>query len=443
VKPFADLATVVAQLTGGENNPRFDHHDITFSFPTTLSPDYDEDTFSPLTSAQQAAARQALAAIADVSGLTFTEVSGNASDLRFHNLSRLNGANGESFAMHPSATASAGVFFSPTNINYHDLLNPDIGGGHGFVTYMHEIAHTLGLRHAGNYNGGSPTYENDALFVQDTEQWTVMSYFGAMDAGADFVDADGNLRFPQTLMLYDIAAIQSLYGANTTTRTGDTIYGFHSTAGGFYDFASNPSPVVCIYDAGGIDTLDFSGFTDKTLIDLREGNFSDTASMTRNVSIAFGTVIENAVGGQAADRIVGNDVANALKGGKGGDRLDGGLGKDKLQGGAGRDKFVFSVTPGAADADKIVGFVAADDTILLERSLFRGIGKTDGIALKDSRFHASKSGQAHDHSDRITYDTTDGKLYWDRDGSGTAHDRELFATLKGHPSVDAADFLIV
>ena len=50
MKPFADLATVVAQLTGGENNPRFDHHDITFSFPTTLSPDYDEDTFSPLTS---------------------------------------------------------------------------------------------------------------------------------------------------------------------------------------------------------------------------------------------------------------------------------------------------------------------------------------------------------------------------------------------------------
>jgi serralysin len=239
--------------------------------------------------------------------------------------------------------------------------------------------------------------------------------------------------------------IQHLYGADPTTRAGNTTYGFNATAGinPVYDFGQNAHPVLCIYDAGGIDTLDFSGFTDKTLIDLREGNFSDTASMTRNVSIAFGTVIENAVGGQAADRIVGNDVANVLKGGKGGDRLDGGLGKDKLQGGAGRDKFVFSVTPGAADADKIVGFVAADDTILLERSLFRGIGKTDGVALKDSRFHASKSGQAHDHSDRITYDTTDGKLYWDRDGSGTAHDRELFATLKGHPSVDAADFLIV
>jgi serralysin len=442
VKPFADLETVVGQLTGGDNNPEFDHHDITFSFPTTLSSDYEEDTFSPLTSAQKEVVRTALASYEDVADLHFSEVSGNDSDLRFHNLSRLNGAYGESFANHPSAEASAGVFFSPTNINYHDLLNPNIGGGHGFVTYLHEIAHTLGLQHAGNYNGGSPTYEADALFVQDTEQWTVMSYFGSMDAGADFVDADGNLRFPQTLMLYDIAAIQSLYGA-ATTRTGDTIYGFNATAGGFYDFASNPSPVVCIYDSAGIDTLDFSGFAAKTRIDLREGHYSDTASMTRNVSIAFGTLIENAIGGSAGDTITGNATANRLQGRAGGDKLSGRAGHDTLDGGAGRDKFVFNVAPGAADADKIVGFVAADDVIHLERTLFKSIAKADGVALKDSQFYASKSGAAHDRSDRILYDATDGKVYWDRDGDGTAFEAEHFATLKGHPALSAADFLLV
>jgi serralysin len=32
-------------------------------------------------------------------------------------------------------------------------------------------------------------------------------------------------------MLYDIAAAQRLYGANMTTRTGDTTYGCNSNSG--------------------------------------------------------------------------------------------------------------------------------------------------------------------------------------------------------------------
>ena len=279
--------------------------------------------------------------------------------------------------------------------------------------------------------------------------------------GADFVDARGQLRFPQTLMLYDIAAIQSLYGADMSTRTGNTVYGFHATAGGVYDFAKNPSPVVCIWDAGGRDTLDFSGFRSATRIDLREGAYSNTPAMTKNVSIAFGAVIENAVGGTANDTILGNSARNALKGGNGNDRLEGAGGNDALKGGGGRDRlvgatgndtldggsgrdtFIFNAAPGRVNADRINGFKATDDVIHLERTLFKGIARADGVTLKDGQFHASKSGKAHDKSDRILYDTTDGKLYWDRDGSRSGHDREHFATLKGHPSIDAADFLIV
>jgi Peptidase M10 serralysin C terminal len=40
-----------------------------------------------------------------------------------------------------------------------------------------------------------------------------------------------------TPLLHDIAAIQAMYGADMTTRTGDTVYGFHSNAGrGAFDF---------------------------------------------------------------------------------------------------------------------------------------------------------------------------------------------------------------
>ena len=61
----------------------------------------------------------------------------------------------------------------------------------------------MGLGHSGNYNGGSPVYLTDALFAQDTEQFTVMSYLQAQDFnnGNDYRDPNGVPHFAQTLML--------------------------------------------------------------------------------------------------------------------------------------------------------------------------------------------------------------------------------------------------
>ena len=103
-------------------------------------------------------------------------------------------------------------------------------------------------------------------------------------------------------MAHDIAAIQSLYGVNMTTRTGDTVYGFNSNAGrAAFDFTQNTAPVIAIWDAGGIDTLDFSGWSSASRIDLEPGASSDGGGQTHNVQIAFGTLIENAIGGAGDD----------------------------------------------------------------------------------------------------------------------------------------------
>ena len=69
-------------------------------------------------------------------------------------------------------------------------------------------------------------------------------------------------------MLADILALQQIYGANTTTRTGDTVYGFGSNAGALYDFAINTNPAITIWDAGGVDTLNASGFAQSQIITL-------------------------------------------------------------------------------------------------------------------------------------------------------------------------------
>jgi Ca2+-binding RTX toxin-like protein len=139
-------------------------------------------------------------------------------------------------------------------------------------------------------------------------------------------------------MMDDVLAIQAMYGADRTTRVGNTVYGHGSTAGkDVYDFAINKHPILCLYDAGGVDTLNLSGSSLACSINLVPGSFSDSDGMTKNISIARNTVIENAVGGSGNDVIRGNDVANVLTGGAGDDKLYGGLGNDKLDGKSGAD----------------------------------------------------------------------------------------------------------
>ena len=117
-----------------------------------------------------------------------------------------------------------------------------------------------------------------------------------------------------TPMIHDIAAVQMLYGANLTTRVGDTIYGFNSNTGSsIYTIATaSESRVFAIWDAGGNDTLDLSGYSNNQLINLNPGTFSNAGALTGNLSIAFGVTIENAIGGSGNDTIVGNDANNKI-----------------------------------------------------------------------------------------------------------------------------------
>jgi serralysin len=101
--------------------------------------------------------------------------------------------------------------------------------------------------------------------------------------------------------------------------------------------------VFSVWDAGGKDTLDFSGFTQNQKINLNEASFSDVGGMVGNVSIAKGVTIENAIGGSGNDLLIGNSASNELKGGAGNDIIYGAGGADTLWGGSGSDTFVFAL----------------------------------------------------------------------------------------------------
>ena len=238
----------------------------------------------------------------------------------------------------------------------NDLTTPKIGSW-GFLTYLHELGHAFGLEHPGSYNGGNPTYAANAAYTHDSIEYSVMSYFGANNTGADWLASDNNFYYPQTLMIDDVAAIQQKYGADLNTRSGNTTYGFNSSLSavdsGIYDFTQNKHPIMTIWDGAGNDTLDLSGFTTASRINLNAGMSSDCDAMTNNIWIASSCTIENAVGGSAADNITGNDVSNLLignggadiiSGAAGNDVIIGGIGNDTLTGGLGNDIFIFNST---------------------------------------------------------------------------------------------------
>ncbi|MCA3287524.1 MAG: M10 family metallopeptidase C-terminal domain-containing protein [Roseomonas sp.] len=205
---------------------------------------------------------------------------------------------------------------------------------YSFQTYVHEIGHALGLGHGGDYNGWA-TYGVDNHYQNDNWSYSIMSYFDQSDAGF------GSYRFVMGPSLADIVAMHRIYGANTTFNSGNSVYGRNATASSLYDFAAYATtPAFSIYDTGGSDTLDASGFSMNQTINLNAEAFSSIGGLTNNISIARGVIIEGAVGGNGADSVLGNAGNNLLFGNAGADTLDGGAGNDSLDGGAGDDRLI-------------------------------------------------------------------------------------------------------
>lgn len=143
-------------------------------------------------------------------------------------------------------------------------------------------------------------------------------------------------------------------------------------------------------------------------------------------------------GAAGHDTLDGGTGQDRLFGGSGHDVLMGGAGKDTLTGGAGKDAFVFSTAINSAQADRITDFSVRDDTIHLSKAIFKKAGPLG--TLKADAFVVAA--QAQDAEDRIIYNKTNGKLFYDADGNG-AKAAVHFATIKAELNLTHKDFLII
>lgn len=330
-----------------------------------------------LTAAGQQLARWAFEAWERVANLDFVEVKNNAK-ITFDD-------NDEDYEISAAATLNppAGGTIQSADIEITRAWLTEFGtsiDSYGFMTYMHELGHALGLGHQGNYNF-TADYGFDEKFVNDSWQSSLMSYFDQTQNTA----VRASLAYATSPMMADILAIQTIYGASNAT-SGATVWGANTTLRGYADtlfgavierqsskHIDGNSIAYTIYDRSGYDTLDLSPSSRANRIDIRPEAFSDIQGGQGNLGIARGTIIEKVLGGRGSDTVIGNSAANDLRGGsgndhllgeRGNDRLYGGDGNDTLYGGSGNDRIDggrgHDVLRGSPGADTIYGGSGVD-----------------------------------------------------------------------------------
>ena len=357
----ADAGVQIGRSSARWSADSFGITNLTYAFRSTTaslsSSSVEARTFTRFNESQISAFELILQGWSDVANIVFTRVgTGTTGDTAYSDNASILAANyvdptsaGSAHASQPyynnrSATSGDGDLWIQDPNSYSNSIDYL---SYGVSTIAHEMGHGLGFSHPGAYNatpGVDITYSGFAEYIEDSHQYSIMSYFSSSETGANL---PGHSSAP---LMDDIAAAQLKYGVNTSTRTGNTIYGFNSNADRDWFAASKDGvarPVIfCVWDAGGSDTFDFSGYYQDQLIDLNSEHFSNVGGFIGNVSIASTVTIENAIGGSGNDTFYGNSGSNQIEGGggddvffadPGNDVLDGGAGADVIDGGGGAD----------------------------------------------------------------------------------------------------------
>jgi len=324
----------------------WDNKTVTYSFNTSLPSDYytynnpDELTkgWTPLNTPQQELVRSVFLGLDNLLDIKFQEVS-NDGDIRLNIVDT--DPNILAFAFQPNSGYGGDVFLSSDfNVSGEEGVNLYTEGLHAIE---HEMGHALGLKHP---------FDGDITLppsLDDTNH-TIMSYttngfYPSVSNDGSKVFIDYLKIYPEFYSLYDIATLQDIYGANTTSLTQDNTY-----------LPSYPE-VQTIWDAGGTDTIDLSLTAGDTIIDLNSGSINSVDQHTvddiielnqaklpqfsqfiaekiidlynddklytgkDNFAIAEGVIIENIYTGSGDDIIKDNQFNNIINSGAGNDTI--------------------------------------------------------------------------------------------------------------------------
>lgn len=335
--------------------------EITYSFFNVYETGYEGDdvnanNFIGFDVQERAAAREWLAEIETFANVEFTEVAADSISpyghlggvIRF-GCFFLEDTDYAAFAYlpdDPAANALGGDIW----VN-HWATSGFQEGQFGYFVLGHELGHAMGLKHPHEAPATLPN-------ITDNQWHSVMSY-------------NQDRTWARDYGLYDVYALQELYGANTDYNAGDDVYTFGPQI---------RTQMRTIWDAGGNDTMDMSAFNRVIHADIRDGALTQVLGSSPftddqtgnpldsdNFNVAFGTDIENFIGGSNSDIIIGNNLDNVLEGRSGNDWIQGLGGDDLLMAGAGDDTYIWGLADGrdVIDEQKMAG----RDMLIIESAL--------------------------------------------------------------------------
>ncbi|MBD2194206.1 MULTISPECIES: calcium-binding protein [Calothrix] len=162
-----------------------------------------------------------------------------------------------------------------------------------------------------------------------------------------------------------------------------------------------------------------------------------TLTGTANINGTGNSLNNIIVGNSGNNKLNGGDGNDSLNGASGNDTLIGGLNNDTLTGGSGFDYFTFN-TPNQG-IDRINDFVVGEDKIAISAASFGG-GLTKEVALTAEQFIIGTTRTTQ--YQRFIYNQTDGKLWFDVDGTGSSSQVQI-ATLSKWLKLSNNDFTIL
>ena len=194
-----------------------------------------------------------------------------------------------------------------------------------------------------------------------------------------------------------------------------------------------------IFGGEGTDLLVESGNLNFILTEDRlTGRGVDIFSEIEQVSLTGGGGgnMLNAAAANLEVTLSGGGGADSLVGGSQNDVVIGGNGVDTVTGGAGSDRFVYEEINDRNDI--ITDYESGSDSLSFSAAGFGG-GLTPDSFLDAEQFALGTS--ATDESDRFIYNTNNGYLFFDEDGTG-AVEKTLVVRLENAPTLSNTDIFI-